>query len=65
MVNCNCFIGHFLSTLFNCKQLQILSIAFNRFTESVPLEIRGLSMLIELYLDHNNFGGMFSLALID
>jgi LRR receptor-like serine/threonine-protein kinase FLS2 len=65
IVNGNCFIDPFPSTLFSCKQLQILSIVFNRFTESVPLEIRGFSMLIELYLDNNSFGGMFRLTLID
>jgi hypothetical protein len=37
----------------------------NKFTGSVPSEIGGLSMLTELYLDNNNFGGMFSLTLID
>jgi hypothetical protein len=37
----------------------------NRFTGSVPSEIGGLSMLTELHLHDNNFGGMFGLALID
>jgi hypothetical protein len=64
-VNGNCFIGPLPSNLFNCKQLQILWMWSNRFTGSVPSEIGGLSMLTELYLDDNSFGGMFSLVLID
>jgi hypothetical protein len=39
--------------------------SFNRFTGSIPSEIGGLSMLIELYLYNNSFEGMFSLYLID
>jgi len=65
ILNGNCFIGPLPSTLFNCKQLQILSMSFNRFTGRVPSEIGGLSMLIELYLYNNSFEGMFSLSLID
>jgi hypothetical protein len=51
--------------LFNCKQLQIVSMSFNRFTGSVPSEIGGLNMLTGLYLYNNSFEGMFSLSLID
>jgi hypothetical protein len=65
ILNGNCFIGPLPSTLFNCKQLQILSMSFNRFTGSVPLEIGRLSMLTELYVYSNNFEGMFSLSSIE
>ncbi|XP_059436385.1 probable LRR receptor-like serine/threonine-protein kinase At3g47570 [Corylus avellana] len=53
----NNFEGTIPSTLFKCKQLQILSLSVNRFMGRVPLEIGNLTMLTKLYLANNNFKG--------
>jgi hypothetical protein len=37
----------------------------NGFTGNIPPEIGNLTMLMDLELDKNNFGGMFSLVLVD
>jgi hypothetical protein len=47
-----------------CKQLQYLSLANNDFSGSVPLEIGDLTMLTDLYLYNNIFGGMVSILLV-
>jgi hypothetical protein len=61
----NSFTGTILSTLFKCKQLQVLLLRQNNFTGKIPPEIGNVTMLTELHLGYNNFEGMFSHVLVD
>ncbi|KAJ7968755.1 Receptor-like protein kinase [Quillaja saponaria] len=53
----NQFYGEIPSSLFNCKQLQTLSMSFNKFTGTIPAEIGNSTLLLEIYLSYNNLQG--------
>ncbi|KAG6692166.1 hypothetical protein I3842_10G099900, partial [Carya illinoinensis] len=45
------------SSLFKCKDLQLLDLGVNNFTGRILPNVGNLTVLTELYLDHNNFEG--------
>ncbi|KAH9797372.1 protein kinase domain-containing protein [Citrus sinensis] len=49
--------GQIPSTLFECKQLKILSLSVNNFIGSIPREIGNITMLKGLYLVYTNLTG--------
>ncbi|TYI96179.1 hypothetical protein E1A91_D01G053000v1 [Gossypium mustelinum] len=53
----NLLSGRIPASLFKCKELQMLSLAYNQMEGSLPIEIGNLSMLQYIYIGRNHFDG--------
>ncbi|XLR52042.1 hypothetical protein HN51_002769 [Arachis hypogaea] len=56
-VTSNSLSGELPRSLFDCKQLQYLSLSYNTFGGNIPSAIGNLTSLKEIYLGYNNFRG--------
>lgn len=61
----NKLTGPIPNNIWQCKELIVVSLAYNQFTERIPRGLGNLTSLKTLYLGFNNLTGMYLRATIN